>query len=60
MDEFIGEAILLRLQIEIQHGCICGNAEKLGMILYDSFSNSYFMLGGKIGKAWGEGNRYLK
>ena len=32
----------------------------LGMILYDSFSNSYFTLGMKIGKAWGEGKKYLK
>lgn len=36
------------------------NAEKLGMVLYDSFSNSYFTLGEKIGKAWGEGKKILK
>lgn len=36
------------------------NAEKLGMALYDSFSNSYFTLGEKIGKAWGEGRKYMK
>lgn len=35
------------------------NAEKLGVVLYDSFSNSYFTLGEKVGKAWSEGNRYL-
>ena len=35
------------------------DAEKLGMVLYDSFSNSYFTLGEKIGKAWSEGKRYL-
>jgi flavin reductase (DIM6/NTAB) family NADH-FMN oxidoreductase RutF len=36
------------------------DAEKLGMVLYDSFSNSYFTLGEKVGKAWGEGKKYLK
>lgn len=36
------------------------DAEKLGMVLYDSFSNSYFTLGAKVGKAWGEGKRFLK
>lgn len=35
------------------------NAEKLDMILYDSFGNSYFTLGEKVGKAWGEGKQYL-
>lgn len=36
------------------------DAEKLGMVLYDSFSNSYFTLGEKVGKAWGEGKKFLK
>ena len=36
------------------------DAEKLGMVLYDSFSNSYFTLGEKVGKAWGEGRKFLK
>ena len=35
------------------------NAEKIGMILYDSFSNNYFTLGEKVGKAWSEGKHYL-
>ena len=35
------------------------NAEKLGVVLYDSFSNRYFTLGEKVGKAWSEGKRYL-
>lgn len=35
------------------------NAEKLGLFMYDSFSNSYFTLGEKVGKAWSEGKRYL-
>lgn len=35
------------------------NAETLGMVLYDSFSNRYFTLGEQVGKAWGEGRRYL-
>ena len=36
------------------------DAEKLGMVLYDFFSNSYFTLGEKVGKAWGEGKKFLK
>ena len=36
------------------------DAEKLGMVLYDSFSNSYFTLGEKVGKAWSEGRQYMK
>lgn len=36
------------------------DAEKLGMVLHDSFSNSYFTLGEKVGKAWGEGKKFLK
>ncbi|MBR3486556.1 MAG: hypothetical protein IKH31_03125 [Clostridia bacterium] len=35
------------------------NAEKLGLVMYDSISNSYFTLGEKVGKAWSEGKRYL-
>ena len=35
------------------------DAERLGMVLYDSFSNSYFTLGEQVGKAWSEGKRYL-
>ena len=34
-------------------------AAKTGMIFYDSFSNSYFSLGEKVGKAWGEGRKYV-
>lgn len=30
------------------------------MALYDSFSNRYFTLGEKVGKAWSEGKKYLK
>ena len=35
------------------------DAERLGMVLYDSFSKSYFTLGEQVGKAWSEGKRYL-
>lgn len=35
------------------------NAETFGMVLYDSFSNRYFTLGEQVGKAWGEGRRFL-
>lgn len=31
---------------------------KSGMVLYDSFSNSYVSLGEVVGKAWGEGKKY--
>ena len=33
---------------------------KIGMIFYESFSNSYYTLGEKVGKAWGEGKVFLK
>ena len=32
---------------------------KIGMIFYESFSNSYYTLGEKVGKAWGEGKVFL-
>ena len=32
---------------------------KIGMILYESFSNSYFKLGEKVGKAWSEGRMFM-
>ena len=32
---------------------------KIGMILYESFSNSYFKLGEKVGKAWSEGRVFM-
>ena len=32
---------------------------KAGMILYNSFDNSYMSLGEKVGKAWEEGRKYL-
>ena len=28
---------------------------KIGMIFYESLSNSYYLLGEKVGKAWSEG-----
>lgn len=33
---------------------------KIGMIFYDSFINSYYKLGDKVGKAWREGKIFLK
>ena len=33
---------------------------KIGMIFYESFSNSYYKLGEKVGKAWTEGKVYMK
>lgn len=33
---------------------------KIGMIFYESFSNSYYKLGEKVGKAWSEGKIFLK
>jgi len=35
------------------------DAKKTGMLFFDSFSNSYFSLGEKVGNAWGEGKKYL-
>ena len=35
------------------------DAAKTGLIFYDSFSNSYFSLGEKVGKAWGEGRKFV-
>ena len=35
------------------------DAAKNGLIFYDSFSNSYFPLGEKVGKAWGEGRKFV-
>ena len=34
-------------------------ALKIGLILYESFSNSYLSLGESVGKAWDEGKKYL-
>ena len=33
---------------------------KIGMIFYESFSNSYYRLGEKVGKAWSEGRIFMK
>ena len=33
---------------------------KIGMIFYESFSNSYYRLGEKAGKAWSEGRVFMK
>lgn len=35
------------------------DAKKTGMLFFDSFSNSYFSLGEKVGNAWSEGGKYL-
>ncbi len=35
------------------------DALKTGMLLYNSFDNSYLSLGGQVGKAWGEGKKFL-
>ena len=32
---------------------------KIGMIFYESFSNSYYKLGDKVGKAWSEGKVFM-
>lgn len=32
---------------------------KIGMIFYESFGNSYFKLGEKVGKAWSEGKIFM-
>lgn len=33
---------------------------EIGMIFYESFSNSYYRLGEKVGKAWNEGKVFIK
>ena len=33
---------------------------KIGMIFYESFSNSYYRLGERIGKAWSEGKVFME
>ena len=33
---------------------------KIGMIFYESFSNSYYRLGEKVGKAWSEGRIFME
>ena len=33
---------------------------KIGMIFYESFSNSYYKLGEKVGKAWSEGKVFME
>lgn len=35
------------------------DASKIGLLLYDSFSNSYRSLGEVVGKAWSEGRRFM-
>ncbi|MGN0060697.1 MAG: flavin reductase family protein [Coriobacteriales bacterium] len=35
------------------------DVSKMGMIFYDSFSSSYFTLGEKVGKAFGDGRAFL-
>lgn len=35
------------------------DARKMGMLFFDSFSNSYFSLGEKAGNAWNEGKKYM-
>ena len=35
------------------------DALKTGLVLYESFSNTYLSLGERVGKAWGEGKKYL-
>lgn len=34
--------------------------EKMGMVIYDSFSSKYFTVGEELGKAFGAGKKYLK
>ena len=36
------------------------NTDKIRMILYESFSNSYCRLGEKAGRAWSEGRVLMK
>ena len=36
------------------------DALKIGAILYDPFGANYLSIGEKIGKAWGEGKKYLQ
>lgn len=33
---------------------------KIGLIFYESFSNSYCRLGEKVGKAWSEGKVFME
>ena len=33
---------------------------KIGMIFYESFSNSYYRLGEKVGMAWSEGKVFME
>jgi len=33
---------------------------KIGMIFYESFSNGYYRLGEKVGKAWSEGKVFME
>lgn len=35
------------------------DATKTGMLFFDSFSNSYFTLGDKVGEAWNEGRAFM-
>lgn len=34
------------------------DAMKIGLVLYESFRNTYLSLGERIGKVWGEGKKY--
>ena len=36
------------------------DTEKIGMIFYESFSNSYYKLGEKVGKARSEGKVFME
>jgi hypothetical protein len=35
------------------------DVKKTGMLFFDSFSNSYFTLGDKVGNAWNEGRVFM-
>ena len=35
------------------------DSRKTGMLLFDSFSNSYIALGDKVGTAWSDGKKYM-
>jgi len=35
------------------------DSAKIGMLFFDSFSNSYFTLGEKVGNAWIEGKYFM-
>lgn len=35
------------------------DAMKIGLVLDESFRNTYLSLGEEVGKAWGEGKKYM-